>query len=160
MQRMSKLRPAFGPSAVIVITAAVLGLVLFSLSVQPPYDDGADATQRMLGWVRAGLFTLGALAFVAGLVIALRGTGQPAAAIQQEPRAPKPLPAAFTLVALGRTPDDARAITDVASAGEAVQLLWAWTETYPDEHVVIFNEHAEPVAFRRPTVSPLRGVAW
>jgi hypothetical protein len=99
------------------------------------------------------LFTVGALAFVAGLVIALRGSGQPAAPpLRQESRPPNPSSATFTLVALGRTPDDARAISDAGSAREAVRLMWAWAESYPDEYVVVFNTHAEPIAFKRPTV--------
>ena len=151
MQRIPRRRPALGPSAVIVLTAAVLGLVLFSLAVQPPYDPGADATQRALGWVRAGLFTVGAFAFVAGLIIALRGGGRSApVALRREPAPPKPLPAAFTLVALGRTPDDTRAIADAPTALEAIRRLWDWAEAHPDEHIVIYNPDAEPVAFKRP----------
>ena len=157
MERIWRLRPVLGPSAVVVLTAAVLGLVLFSLMAQPPYEPGADATQRMLGWLRAGLFTAGALAFIAGLVIALRGNDRPApVAIRFDPAPAKPLAAVFTVVALGRTPDDTRAIADAATAEEAIRLLWDWAAAHPDEHIVIFNADAEPVAFKRPVDSIFR----
>ncbi len=157
MERISRLRPVLGPSAVIVLMAGILGLVLISLMIQPPYGAQADSTQRMLGWVRAGLFTVGALAFITGLVIALRGNGRPeAVAIHREPPPPKPLPAAFTIVALGRTPDDTRAIADATTALEAIRLLWDWAEAHPDEHIVIFKADAEPVAFKRPAYSGIR----
>jgi hypothetical protein len=151
MERISRLRPALGPTAAIVLTAGILGLILFSLMAQPPYDPEADAAERTLGWVRAGLFTAGALAFVAGLVIALRGGSRPeTAAIGREASPAKLPPTAFTLVALGRTPDDTRAIADAATASEAIRLLWDWAEAHPDEHIVIFSPDAEPVAFKRP----------
>jgi hypothetical protein len=151
MERLSRLRPVLGPSLVVVLTAGMLGLVLVSLAVQPPYDAGADSTQRMLGWARAGLFTAGALAFAGGLALALRGGSPPApVALRREPRPPKPLPAAFTLVALGRTSEDTRAIADTATAVDAIRLLWQWADTHPDEHIVVFNPDAEPIAFKRP----------
>jgi hypothetical protein len=81
----------------------------------------------------------------------LRGGSRPeTAAIRRETSPAKPPPTAFTLVALGRTPDDTRAIADAATASEAIRLLWDWAEAHPDEHIVIFNPDAEPVAFKRP----------
>ncbi len=152
MQRIPRIRPAVMPSVAILLTVGLLGLLALSLTVQPPHDAGADSLQQMLGWARASLFTAGALAFLIGLVIALRSSRSPDAATRdtRPPTTSRPLPAPFTLVALGRTPDDARAITDTADAAEAIRILWQWSEEYPDEHVVIFDRQGEPVAFKRP----------
>ncbi len=152
MQRIQRIRPAVLPSMAIAGTISVLGLLALSLLVQPPHDAGADSLQRMLGWARASLFSAGALVFLLGLIVALRSGGAPDVAPPGPRRfsATRPLPVAFTLVALGRTPDDTRAIVDAASAAEAIRILWEWSEEYPDEHVVIYDRDGEPIAFKRP----------
>ena len=152
MERIVRLRPVLGPSLVVVVTAVLLALVLASLAMQPPYDAGADSTQRMLGWLRAGLFTAGALAFTVGLALAFRGGGGTPVAHQPHPPAapPRPLAAEYTLVALGQSPEDTRAIADAATATEAVRLLREWAADCPGEHIVVFDSDAEPIAFVRP----------
>lgn len=154
MQRIVRLRPAIAPSLALAAIFGVLGLIVLSFVFQPPYEAGADSTQRLLGWARAGLFTSGAIAFVVGLALAVRASPErrPAAiAPRAMPQPPRSLPAVFTLVALGRTADDTRAIADAATPAEAVRLLREWSDTYPGEHIVIFDSDAEPVAFKRPT---------
>ena len=152
MQRIQRIRPALMPSMAIAATISVLGLLALSLLVQPPYDAGADTLQRMLGWARAALFSAGALAFLVGLIASLR-CGDSAGVAPTGPRqsaGARPLPAAFTLVALGRTPDDTRAIMDAPDAVEAIRILWQWSDEHPEEHVVIYDRDGEPVAFKRP----------
>ena len=152
MQRIQRIRPALMPSMAIAATISVLGLLALSLLVQPPYDAGADGLQRMLGWVRAALFSAGALAFLVGLIVSLRSGDSPEVAPTgpRQSAGARPLAAAFTLVALGRTPDDTRAIMDVPNAVEAIRILWQWSDEHPEEHVVIYDRDGEPVAFRRP----------
>ena len=152
MQRIQRLRPALMPSMAIAVTISVLGLLALSLLVQPPYDAGAGTLQRMLGWARAALFSAGALAFLVGLIVSLR-SGDPPDVAPSGPRqftGARPLPTAFTLVALGRTPDDTRAIMDAPDAVEAIRILWQWSDEHPEEHVVIYDRDGEPVAFKRP----------
>ncbi|MGH2600767.1 MAG: hypothetical protein ACRDJ9_15450, partial [Dehalococcoidia bacterium] len=149
MERPLRHRPLIGSSILIAGIVGLFGLLAFSLLIQPPSDAGADSLQQMLGWARAGLFTAGAIAFLVGLAISLRGPGAPPERRSSLPVEPEPRrqPAAFTLVALGATPADTRAIADATSADEAIRLLWEWSEEHPEERVVLFNADAEPVAF-------------
>lgn len=155
MERPFRVQPSGASSALLVGGIGLFGLLAFSLTLQPPYDAGADALQRALGWARAGLLTAGAATFLIGLAVSLRSDDFPLP--RRSPFILPPRrrsPAAFTLVALGGTPDDARAIADANDAAEAIRLLWEWSEMHPDEHVVVFNADAEPVAFKRPAWVP------
>lgn len=152
MHRIQRIRPVVAPSLAILATLALLALLALSLAVQPPHVAGADRAERVLGWARASLFTAGALAFLVGLIVSARAGSSSA-----EERTPvvhlpaqHPLPVAFTLVALGGSPEDTRAIADAPDGAAAIRILWEWSEAYPAEHVVIFNAEGEPIAFRRP----------
>ncbi len=152
MERPFRSRPSGASSALLAGGIGLFGLLAYSLTLQAPYDAGADTLQRTIGWARAGLLTAGAATFLVGLAVSLRGDdsplprwtsfGMPAERSRGE--------AAFTVVALGGTPDDTRAIADAEDAEEAIALLWQWSDMYPDEHVVVFDADAEPVAFKRP----------
>jgi hypothetical protein len=137
---------------VIVAAAALAGLLVIALVLQPPATDGGGSIERLLGWARAGMLTAGAIALLAALGAGLSGdhtaTSPPSATLIRSTAY-----GAFTLVALGRTPDDTRAIADAPDAPSAVALLWRWSAEHPDEQVVIFAPDGGPVAFRRPTTS-------
>jgi hypothetical protein len=152
MERPFRTRPSGASSALLAGGIGVFGLLAYSLTLQAPYDAGADALQRTLGWARAGLLTAGAATFLVGLAVSLRNEEAPLPrwASFGAPGTRSRADAAFTVVALGGTPDDTRAIADAKDAAEAVALLWQWSEMYPDEHVVLFGADAEPVAFKRP----------
>ena len=152
MQRTGRVCGAPRPS--LAATAAIpLFLIVFSMIVQPPRVEEADALQRALGWLRTGLFTGGAVAFIAALFALLRGEGRLAVSTGAGERSVgsrRPAAGSFTLVALGGTPDDTRVITDTADAEGAVRVLRQWATTHPEELVLIFAPDGEPIAFRRP----------
>jgi hypothetical protein len=153
MIRITRLRPAIAPTAVaLVVGVGMAGLIAASFVVQRPYEVGADGAQQVLGWARAGLFTAGAVAFATGLAMALRGVRDelPPSVWTAPATPPRVLPASFTLVALGRSPEDTRAIADADTAAEAIRILREWSEDYPSERIVIFNADAEPIAVKRP----------
>jgi hypothetical protein len=152
MERPTIPRPSGASSTLLGVTAGFLGLLALSLTFQPPYHPEADSVERLMGWLRAGLLTAGAAAFLLGLIFAMRNGDSPIPYRRSVvPMPPRPRrSAAFTLVALGGTPDDTRAIADAADAAEAVRVLWEWSDLHPDEHVVVFNAEAEAVAFKRP----------
>jgi hypothetical protein len=156
MERPFRTRPSGASSALLAGGIGVFALLAYSLTLQAPYDAGADTLQRTLGWARAGLLTAGAATFLIGLAVSLRpddashsrwsifgGSGARTTSV-----------APFTVVALGDTPDDARAIADARDADEAIALLWQWSNMYPDEHVVVFDADAELMAFKRPVFPP------
>ena len=151
MERIVRLRPAVAPSLAILAALGLAGLLTLSLAIQPPHDAGADPLQRTLGWARAALFTAGALAFLIGLVVSMRGGGSPQepGLLSRTPATPQARRAAFTVVAFGRTPEDTRAIADAQDGAEALRLLRAWSEEYPDETIVVFDADAEPIVFKR-----------
>jgi hypothetical protein len=156
VERPFRARPSGTSSALLAGGVGLFGLLALSLALQPPYDAGADGLQKLLEWARAGLLTAGAATFLIALAVSLRSDEFPLPR-----RSPFVLPpqrprgtAAFTLVALGGTPDDTRAIADADDAAEAVRLLWEWSDKHPDEHVLVFNAEAEPVAFKRPAWLP------
>ncbi|MGD9893477.1 MAG: hypothetical protein AB7R89_26200 [Dehalococcoidia bacterium] len=152
MERPFRTRPSGASSALLAGGIGVFALLAYSLTLQAPYDAGADTLQRTLGWARAGLLTAGAATFLIGLAVSLRSDDAPLARWASFGRSGVRTldSAAFTVVALGDTPDDARAIADAGSAEEAIALLWQWSDRYPDEHVVVFDADAEPMAFKRP----------
>ena len=156
MERPFRVRPSRGSSALLAGGIGVFALLAYSLTLQAPYEAGADALQQTLGWARAGLLTAGAAAFLVGLAVSFRGDVTPLH--RWTPfggfAARVPSDAAFTVVALGDTPDDARAIADAGDAEEAIAILWRWSDMHPDEHVVVFDAEAEPMAFKRPAVPP------
>lgn len=152
MDRVLRFPQSLLSSAVIVAAIALAGLLLIALLIQPPAAASGGSLERMLGWARAGMLTAGAIALLAALGAGLRGE-RAATAGQQVPVIRSAAPSAFTLVALGRTPDDARAITDADDALSAVTLLWRWSDEHPDEQVVVFAPDGEPLAFKRAAVS-------
>src|SRR5215217_6734197 len=72
MQRGLKPRTVPIPSFAITLAAGLLLALVVSVVVQPPRQEGVDTLQRMLAWLRAALFSAGALAFVIALVQLLR----------------------------------------------------------------------------------------
>ena len=153
MHRAGRPRAA-APSFAIAAAIALLLLIILSVALQPPRGDG-DTLQQALGWARAAFFSAAACAFVLGLAVFLRSSNDPVRPVHPPARSPylrsRPEPrGTFTLVALGGTPDDTRAIADVADARAAVALLRQWAREHPDEHIVIFDPDGEPVAFHRP----------
>ena len=157
MQRVSRPRVSLVSSAVAVAGVTLAGLLALSMAVQPPREAGADTLEQLLGWLRAGMLTLGAIAFLAAIGVSFCSppTAEPADVIAT-PRTRRQSPAAFTLVALDGTPDDTRAITDASTAEEAVDLLWQWADEHPTEHVVVYDLKGEPIAFKRPALTQHR----
>jgi hypothetical protein len=152
MDRVLRLPRSLASSAVIVAAAALAGLFVIALLLQPPAAESSSSLERLLGWARAGMLTAGAIALLAALGAGLRGDraampAQPASLVRSTARG------AFTLIALGRTPDDTRAIADAEDAPSAVALLWRWSDEHPDEQVVVFAPDGEPVAFRRSAIN-------
>jgi hypothetical protein len=159
MQRTQALpRPMVSP-AVAVATALFLVLVAGSVVVQPPRAGGSDPLLAGLAWVQAVFFSAGLLTFVVALLSIARGGfgGRLHGDSGRAGGRPAATGTGFTLIAIGGTPDDMRAITDAGDAAAAVAIMAEWSSAHPGEHIVVFGADGEPVAFRRP--SAFAGVA-
>lgn len=152
MDRVLRLPQSLASSAVVFAAAALAGLLLAALVVQPPAAVHGGSLDRLLGWARVGMLTAGAVTLLVALGAGLRGE-RPTPPVQPARVLRSAMPGAFTLVALGRTPDDTRAIADAADAPSAIDLLWRWSDEHPDEQVVIFTPDGEPVALKRALMS-------
>lgn len=155
MQRGGRLQAAATPSLIAACASAIALLIALSMAVQPPGSGRVDTVEQALAWARAALFTAGAVTFVVALLALVRGGPALPERTPERRRAVtrRRTGTGYTLVALGSTPDDTRAITDAVDAGEAVSILGAWSAAHPDEHVIIFAADGEPVAFRRPAAA-------
>jgi hypothetical protein len=125
--------------------------VALSIVIEPPQPEGTGELLQALAWMRAALFSAGVLAFVVALIQFVRGSGAPAmdsipAKIAAEKPRRRP---AFTVLALGHSAEDVRAIADARDARQAMATLASWSEMHPSESVVIFAPDGEPLAFRR-----------
>jgi hypothetical protein len=152
VQRSGRIHAVVTPSLAIAISTAFIGLVVLSIALQPPGGGRIETLEQALAWARAAVFSIGAAAFLVALITLARGSAPAQRAVQSAlPSAVRRLSAGgFTLVALGRAPDDTRAITDAADAGEAVRIMREWIAAHPDEHVLVFAPDGEAIAFHRP----------
>ncbi len=152
MQRSGRIQAAATPSLVVAAMVAFIGLVVLSIALQPPGGGRIETLEQALAWARAAVFSIGAVTFLVALIALTRGGTPAQATTWSAPRmaARRPAPGEFTLVALGSAPDDTRAITDAADAGDAIRILRRWTAAHPDEHVLVFSPGGEAIAFRRP----------
>lgn len=143
------------PLGVIAFPVLLASAVALSLAVQPPSVANSSQTETLLAWLRAGCLSAGVIVLIVGLVSVLRRDTKPSSAhvwsdVDGPEKASAPPRTAYTLVALGDSPDDARAIHDTVSAAVAVGTMRTWIDEHPDERVVVFSPDGEPMAFYRP----------
>ena len=152
MQRSGRIHAIATPSLAVAAVTAFIGLVVLSIALQPPGGGRIETLEQALAWARAAVFSIGAVTFLVALIALARGATPTQRSVQSAlPTTVRRLSAGgFTLVALGSAPDDTRAITDAANAGDAVRIIRAWTSLHPDEHVLVFAPDGEAIAFHRP----------
>src|SRR5262249_23004609 len=147
--------PATFPSIGVALAAGLLLAVALSIVIEPPRPEGTGELLHALAWMRAALFSAGALAFVVALIQFVRAPRaqtieSTTAAIRAERPHRRP---AFTVLAVGDSAEDVRAIADARDARRAVATLASWSYTHPHESVIIFAPSGEPLAFRRSIAS-------
>lgn len=170
MQAFGQRRAAVvGPLAAVALAATLFLLIAISVAVQPPDTSHAGLADAVLLWTQTLAFAGGALVFAIGAAAFVRrrpelanpnddeiegsGGDMPSSAgLEASP--PVGTALRFTLIAVGKDEDDARAIADFSDPRELVHTLRDWRWQHPDEELRIFGPTGREIARWPPTTRP------